>query len=178
MAEPASTLLAAVAAGVTFPMLLLAGAHHLLRPRRLAGAVRARGWPAAVARPAAVALAVAEVGLGAAGTAGLITGPRTALIPAGAAMLLVAYALDTARVVRSGARVPCGCGAADHPVNVWVAVRAAAYACLAALATWQGAALLALGAAPALTAITAAAAIGLLLWLLPRALAIPPGIRL
>ena len=168
-----------VAAAVVFPTLFAAGCHHLLRTGGLARVLRLHGWPAALSRPGAWLVAVAETGIGAAGLAGVaLTGVHPAVAFAAAA-LCGAYAIDAARLVRSGAReTPCGCGAVDHPVNVWVAVRAAAYAGLAIVAALTAPAVGDLGPVAAVTAAGAAVAIGLPLWLLPRTLAIPAGFTL
>lgn len=171
-------MFALVAAGVTFPTLLAAGCHHLLHLGRLVAVLRQRGWTAAWARPAGVLVALAEVGLGAAGTVGLIIGPQRPIVALAATALFAAYAIDSAAVLRSGRQVRCGCGAVDHPVNQWVVVRALAYASLSAVAAAQGPALAVVAPAAILTVVTAVAVIGLLLWLLPRALAIPPGFSL
>jgi hypothetical protein len=178
MAEAAAAVFALVAAGVTFPTLLAAGCHHLLHLGRLVAVLRHRGWPAAWARPAAALIALAEVVLGCAGTVGLVMGPQRAVVAMTAAALFAAYAIDSAVVVRSGRQVPCGCGAAEHPVNQWVVVRAVAYSCLSVVAATQGPALAVVAPTAVLTVVTAVVAIGLLLWLLPRALAIPPGFTL
>lgn len=171
-------MFALVAAGVTFPTLLAAGCHHLLHLGRLVAVLRQRGWTAAWARPAGVLVALAEVGLGAAGTVGLMIGPQRPIVALAATALFAAYAIDSAAVLRSGRQVPCGCGAVDHPVNQWVVVRALAYASLSAVVAAQGPALTVVAPAAVLTVVTAVAVIGLLLWLLPRALAIPPGFSL
>jgi hypothetical protein len=60
-------------------------------------------------------------------------------------------------------------------VNQWVVVRALAYAGLAGLATLPRPTLAELAPAAAVTAASAALVVGLLLWLLPRTLAIPVG---
>jgi hypothetical protein len=178
VADPAAGLLALVAAGVTFPTLLMAGGQHLRHPARLDAVLRGRGWPAAWTRPLAVAVAVVEVALGAVGTVGLVAGPQRAAVALAGCALFTVYTIDVARVVRSGRQAPCGCGAVDLPVNVWVVVRAAAYACLSAVAVLQGPGLAALAPPALLTVAGAVATIGVLLWLLPRALAIPPGFAL
>jgi hypothetical protein len=123
-------------------------------------------------------VAMVEVALGAAGTVGLVAGPQRVAVALAASALFTVYTIDVARVLRSGRQVPCGCGAVDHPVNVWVVVRAAAYACLSAVAVLQGPGLAALAPLALLTVAGAVATIGVLLWLLPRALAIPPGFTL
>lgn len=167
-----------MAAGVTFPTLLAAGYHHLLHLGNLVAVLRQRGWTPSLARPAGVLIALVEVLLGAAGTVGLVVGPQRTVVAMAATALFAAYAIDSARVVRSGRQVPCGCGAADHPLTQWVVVRAVAYACLSAVSASQGPALAGLVPAAVLTVVAAIAAIGLLLWLLPRTLAIPPGFTL
>jgi hypothetical protein len=178
MADPAAGVFALVAAGVTFPTLLAAGCHHLLHLGRLVAVLRQRGWTATWARPGGALIALAEVGLGAAGVVGMIIGPPRAIVAMAATALFAAYAIDAAAVLRSGRQVPCGCGAVDHPVNQWVVVRAVAYACLSAVAAAQGSALAVVAPAAVLTVVTSVTVIGLLLWLLPRALAIPPGFSL
>jgi hypothetical protein len=175
-------VLLVVAAAVVFPPLLVAGGYHLLRTGRLALVLVTHGWPVKLSRPASVLLAIAEAGLGATGTAGVVLGP--VVLPAGpivagaAALLFSAYAVETGRVLRSGAQVPCGCGAADHPVNQWVVIRAAVYAGLAVAAMASRPALGALAPLHLITALVAATVIGLLVWLLPRTLAIPAGYAL
>jgi hypothetical protein len=167
-----------VAAAVVFPTLLIAGCAHLLHTGRLARVLVSHGWSATLSRPVAVLVTVAEVGLGAAGTAGVLLGtlgPANPVVAVAATVLLAAYAVDAGRVLRSGVRVPCGCGPADHPVNQWVVIRAIVYACLAATAVLSRPALGTLALTPMITALAAAMVIGLLLWLLPRTLAIPAG---
>lgn len=175
-------VLLVVAAGVVFPTLLVAGGHHALRTGRLAQVLVLHGWPARVSRPASVLVAIAEVGLGAAGVAGVVLGPAgspvSPIVAGAAALLFVAYAVHAGRVLRSGAHVPCGCGPADHPVNQWVVIRATVYACLAVAALPSRPALGALAPIPLITALVAATVIGLLIWLLPRTLAIPAGYAL
>jgi hypothetical protein len=174
-------VLLVVAATVVFPTLLIAGCAHVLRTGRLARVLVMHGWSTTLSRPVAVLVAVAELGLGAAGTAGVVVGslgPASPVVAVAAAVLLSAYAVDAGRVLRSGALVPCGCGPADHPVNQWVVIRAAVYACLALTAVLSRPALGALALVPMITALAAAMVIGLLLWLLPRTLAIPAGYAL
>lgn len=178
MAEPATSMVALVAAGVVFPTLLAAGCQHLVRPGRLAAALRPRGWAPALRLPVALAVAVSETALGLAGVAAMVAGRSRAPVALAAALLFAAFAADAARALWSGTDVPCGCGAAEHPVNQWVVVRTVSYAALSGVAALPGAALVALAALPAVTVLTAAAVIGLLLWLLPRTLAIPRGVAL
>jgi hypothetical protein len=171
-------VLLVVAAAVVFPTLLIAGCAHLLQTGRLAQVLVMHGWSANLSRPVAVLVSVAELGLGAAGTAGVILGPfgpANPIVAVAATVLLSAYAVDAGRVLRSGAQVPCGCGPADHPVNQWVVTRAAVYACLAVTAVLSRPALGDLALVPMVTALVAATVIGLLLWLLPRTLAVPAG---
>jgi hypothetical protein len=164
---------------VVFPTLLAAGCHHLLHGDQLARALRLHGWPSRLTRPGSVLLSVAETTLGAAGSAGLVVGASVGpVIPLIAALLFSAYAADAVHILRQraggrGSQVPCGCGAVDHPVNQWVAVRAVAYVALAGLAALARPALTELAPVVAVTAAVAAVVIGLLLWLLPRTLAIP-----
>jgi hypothetical protein len=170
-----------VAAAVVFPTLLIAGCAHVLHTSRLARVLVTHGWSTRSSRPMAVLVAIAELGLGAAGTAGVVVGsvgPATSVVAVAAAVLLVAYAGDAGRVLRSGALVPCGCGPADHPVNQWVVIRAGVYACLALTAVLSRPALGALALVPMITVLVAAVVVGLLLWLLPRTLAIPAGYSL
>ena len=141
----------------------------------------------ALSGPASVLVAVAETALGAAGVVGVVVTPSTPLAgsvalesatpvaAAAAALLFVGYAADAGRLLRARSNAPCGCGASDQPVNQWVVVRAAAYACLGLVAALTRPALGALAPLEAITAIVAAGVIGLLLWLLPRTLAIPQG---
>lgn len=181
MADGGLAVYGVVAAAVVFPTLLAAGCWHLFHTGALARGLALRGWPARLGRPGSVLLAVTEVGLGVAGVAGVAVGGVHAAVAAAAALLCAAFAADSARILRSGGRgqaVPCGCGAVDHPVNVWVAVRALAYACLAVVAALAGQSFGALAPVAAISAAAAAAVIGLLLWLLPRTLAIPPGFTL
>jgi len=167
-----------------FPTLLAAGSHHLLHGDQLARALRLHDWPSRLTRPGSVLLAVAETTLGAAGSAGLVVGAAVGpVIPLIAALLFSAYAADAVHILRQraggwGSQVPCGCGAVDHPVNQWVVVRALAYAGLAGLATLPRPTLAELASAAAVTAASAALVVGLLLWLLPRTLAIPVGFTL
>jgi hypothetical protein len=174
-------VLLVVAAAVVFPTLLIAGGAHVLQADRLAQVLVMHGWSATLSRPVAVLVSVAELGLGAVGTAGVVVGPlgpANPVVAITAAVLVSAYAVDAGRVLRTGAPVPCGCGPADHPVNQWVVIRAAVYACLAITTVVSRPALGDLAAIPMITALVAAMVIGLLLWLLPRALAIPPGYAL
>jgi hypothetical protein len=182
-----------VAAAVVFPTLLAAGCQHLLHADQFARALRLHGWPSRLSRPGSVLLAVAETALGVAGAAGLVVGAAVGpVIPLIAALLFSAYAADAVHILRRGAQgegerqraggrgaqVPCGCGAVDHPVNQWVAVRAVAYVALAGLAALPRPTLAELAPVAAVTAAGAAVVIGLLLWLLPRTLAIPVGFTL
>jgi hypothetical protein len=179
MGDGGADVYGVVAAAVVFPTLLAAGCHHLLHTGRLAQVLRLRGWPALLSRPVAVLLAVVETGLGGSGVVGVVhTGVHPAVALA-AALLCTGFAVDAARLLRAGAQPqPCGCGAVDHPVNPWVAVRATAYACLAVVAALAGATVGALAPPAAVTAAAAALAIGLPLWLLPRTLAVPAGFTL
>jgi hypothetical protein len=174
-------VLLVVAATVVFPTLLIAGCAHLLRTGRLARVLVTHGWSTRLSRPVAVLISVAELVLGAAGTAGVVVGssaPASSVVAVATAVLLVAYAIDAARVLRAGVQAPCGCGSADHPVNQWVVIRAGVYACLALGAALPRPALGELALVPMITALVAAVVIGMLLWLLPRTLAIPAGYAL
>jgi hypothetical protein len=179
-----------VAAAVVFPTLLAAGCHHLLHTDQLAQVLRLHGWSPTLSRPGSVLLALTETTLGAVGATGVVVGAAAnPLISLAAAVVFSAYAADAVRVLRWGSQgegereraggwgsqVPCGCGAVDHPVNQWVVVRALAYAVLAGLATLPRPTLAELAPAAAVTAASAALVVGLLLWLLPRTLAIPVG---
>lgn len=170
------------AAGVVFPTLLGAGVHHIRHTSRLARVLRLHGWPARLSRPASVLVAVAEAALGAAGVVGvvatLLVEAATPFVAVAAALLFVGYAVDAGRVLRARSGAPCGCGAKDQPVNQWVVIRAAAYAGLALVAALPRPGLGDLAPLPAVTAIVAAGVVGLLLWLLPRTLAIPQGFEL
>jgi hypothetical protein len=178
MADGGLAVYGVVAAAVVFPTLLAAGCWHLFHTGRFAQVLRLHGWPARLSRPGSVLLALTETGLGAAGVAGVAFAGVHPAIAGAAALVCSAYALDAARILRSGTRAPCGCGAVDHPVNVWVVVRATAYAFLAVVAAVAGQTVGALAPAATVTAAAAAVAIGLLLWLLPRALTIPAGFTL
>ena len=178
MAEPGAVLLVPVAGGVVFATLLAAGTHHLARPGRLAGAVAERGRPPVPSRVVAGVLAVAETLIGLAGLVAVVVGPADARVSAAAAGLCAVFAVDAARVLRSGAAVRCGCGATDHPVNQWVAVRAASYVGLAVVAALPAPPLQVLDPLPALTVVVAVATVGPLLWWLPRTLAVPAGFGL
>ncbi|HSK96009.1 MAG TPA: MauE/DoxX family redox-associated membrane protein [Euzebyales bacterium] len=184
MADGGLAVYGVVAAAVVFPTLLAAGCWHVFHTGTFARVLALHGWPARLSRPGSVLLAVTEVGLGATGVVGVAFAGVHPAVAVAAALLCAAYAVDAARILRSGAPggrgpdVPCGCGAVDHPVNVWVAVRATAYACLAVVAAVAGQTVGALAPAAAAMAAGAAMVIGLLLWLLPRTLAIPPGYTL
>jgi hypothetical protein len=193
-----------VAAAVVFPTLLAAGCHHLLHTDQLAQVLRLHGWSPTLSRPGSVLLALTETTLGAVGATGVVVGAAAnPLISLAAAVVFSAYAADAVRVLRWGSQgegereraggwgsqgegereraggwgsqVPCGCGVVDHPVNQWVVVRALAYAGLAGLAALPRPTLAELAPAAAVTAASAALVVGLLLWLLPRTLAIPVG---
>jgi hypothetical protein len=178
MADGGPAVFGVVAATVVFATLLAAGCRHLVSPRGRARALRLRGWPVGLSRVGSVLLAVTETSLGAAGLLGVALVGVHPAVGLAAALVFAAYAADAARILRSGAQAPCGCGAVDHPVTVWVVVRATAYACLAVVAALTGPAIGGLAPAAAGTAVVAAVAIGVPLWLLPRTLAIPAGFTL
>jgi hypothetical protein len=179
IADGGVDLFGVVAAAVVFPTLLAAGGQHLLHAGGFARVLRLHGWPAGLSRPGALLVAVSESGLGLAGVAGAASDGVHRAVALAAATLCSAFAVDAARLLRPGAQAtPCGCGAVDHPVNVWVVVRAAAYAGLAVVVALTGPAVGTLAPLGVALAAAAAVAIGLPLWLLPRTLAIPAGFTL
>ncbi|WP_147341054.1 MauE/DoxX family redox-associated membrane protein [Actinomadura logoneensis] len=168
-------VLAALAGAVAVPVVLVPSLAGHLRGRSLGTALRAQA-----AVPSRLAAAVASLAVAAeAGVLGLLLAGvivrRTGLVQgalAVATVLFTAYAAYAAYVTRTRTgRVPCGCGGdLSTPMSVWVVVRAA------------GLAVLALGGAltplPDLTGgtvsgVVAGAALGVLLWILPRAMAVP-----
>ncbi|WP_067488440.1 MauE/DoxX family redox-associated membrane protein [Actinomadura hibisca] len=167
-----SGLLTGVAA-VAVPLVLLASlAGQLRRPGSLAAALRAqRTVPDTLIVPVAAVVIVAEAVAGGAGAAGALLG-ETVLLRAGliaSAALLVAYAAYSGHVARTRRGVPCGCAGARTPMTVWVAVRAAALAVLAAAGT---AGTLPSRAGELAVVAVAGATLAVLLWTLPQALTV------
>ncbi|WP_026416784.1 hypothetical protein [Actinomadura oligospora] len=174
--------LAALTGAVAVPLVLVLSLYGHLRGRSLAAALRAQGTVPSRLAPGVASLAViAEAGALGALLAGLAL-RRTDLTHGALAAATVlfavyaayaAYVTRTARTARpdragSGRRVPCGCGGdLSTPMSVWVVARAAGLAVLA-----LGGAVTPPPAPDATTAtgIVAGAALGVLLWTLPRAM--------
>lgn len=163
-------------AAVAVPTVLLGSLWgHVRRPGVLVAAVRAHGVvPAPLVRPVAALAVAAEAVAGGGAAAGLLTGRDDSLrmCLALAAVLLAAYALYGAHVVRTRPRaVPCGCGGdAATPMTGWVAARAGALAGLAlAGAAWGPPA--ARSPAESLIVIAMGVVVAVLLWCLPLAMA-------
>jgi hypothetical protein len=174
----ASWLYSLAAAILVFPPLLLAGSLHLVRQRHLVAVLQVHGWPRAAARAGSVVVAVSETVIGAAGVAALVLGASWRVPAVAATLLYLGYALYTGRLVRAGADVPCGCGTRDHPVTGWVAIRAALYAAASLVAVAAGGTATALDGPTAALVWASGVVIGVLLWLLPRTLAIPDGTQI
>ncbi|MGI5163929.1 MauE/DoxX family redox-associated membrane protein [Spirillospora sp. CA-253888] len=167
-----SGLLAGVAA-VAVPLVLLASlAGQLRRPGSLAAALRAqRTVPEALIVPVAAAVIAAEAAAGGVSAAGAVLG-EPALLRAGlasGAVLLAAYAVYGGHVARTRRGVPCGCAGTGTPMTVWVAVRAAALAVLAAAGT---AGTVPSRAAELAVVAVAGATLAVLLWTLPQAMVV------
>ncbi|MFC4912758.1 MauE/DoxX family redox-associated membrane protein [Actinomadura gamaensis] len=168
--------LAALAGTAAVPLVLALSLAGHVRSRDLAGALRAQGALPSRLAPTVASLAVAaEVAVLAVLllSLGLRRTDLTRGALAAAALLFAAYAAYAAFVThRAGTRrVPCGCGGdLSTPMSAWVVARSAGLAVLALGG--------ALAAPPALTGGTAAgvvagAALGVLLWILPRAMSVP-----
>lgn len=154
------------------PLVLVLSLAGHLRGRSLAAALRAQAAvPSRLAPPVASLAVTAEVGALGVLLVGLSL-RRTDLTRgalAAAAVLFAVYAAYSAYVTRArSGRVPCGCGGdLETPMSVWIVARAAGLAVLAlggALASPPG-----LGGGTA-TGIVAGAALGVLLWTLPKAM--------
>ncbi|WP_238362298.1 MauE/DoxX family redox-associated membrane protein [Actinopolymorpha pittospori] len=170
-------MLSASAAALVAVVLLAGAVGHAAKPSVLAGALRAHDMfaPRLVA-PLAVAVPLAELAPALLAAHALLTGRPGELRAAmsGAAVLLCGYAAYAFHVARTREEVPCGCSAGATPMTVWVAVRAAALAVLAACAV--------VGADPAVTAAghrlviaaLAGAVFGTMLWELPSMMTPPP----
>ncbi|MCP2335833.1 MauE/DoxX family redox-associated membrane protein [Actinomadura rupiterrae] len=168
--------LAALAGTSAVLVVLVPSLAGHLRTHGLAAALRAQGAIPSRLSPTAASLAVtAEVA--ALGVLLLGLGLRRTDLTRGAlataALIFALYAAYAAYVTRkAGARrVPCGCGGdPSAPMSMWVAARAAGLAVLAlggALASPP-----ALGG-ETLAGAVAGAALGVLLWILPRAMDVP-----
>lgn len=172
-----SALIGSVAADAVLAVLLAAGLGHLLWPDALRAAVVAHGLLPAP-RLVALAVPVAEVGVGVLGGYGLVLGDRAggrgllAVALAAAAALLAGYAGYAWRVLAAGTGGPCGCSRRDLPMSGWVVARAGALAALAVLGLALTRSVLPLRAPDSRlgTVLLAAATFGLLLWQLPAAM--------
>jgi hypothetical protein len=131
-------LLVTVAAWTSFATLAASGLAHARRPLGLIRALREqRVWPHPLHVPLAAGVVVCELGIGLAGLtaslAGASDGTLRGLLLA-AASLYAVYAAYGAFLLSRHSTAPCGCSPGDDPVNVWVALRAAALGAAAALA--------------------------------------------
>ncbi|MFC5181509.1 MauE/DoxX family redox-associated membrane protein [Actinomadura harenae] len=169
--------LAALTGTAAVPLVLVLSLAGHLRGRSLAAALRAQAAvPSRLAPPVASLAVTAEVGVLGVLLLGLAL-RRTDLAHAAlaaATALFVLYAAYAAYVTRTRpVRVPCGCGGdLSTPMSAWVVARAAGLAVLAlggALASPPP-----LGGATA-SGIVAGAALGVLLWVLPRAMDVSEG---
>lgn len=125
--------------------------------------------------PLSLAVVLIELSLGAVGLTLALWHPASLAATATAAamgLLFFLYAGYALFLLRRRPDAPCGCGDGTDPVNGWTAVRAVVLGVLAAVAA----------VVPAssgkvsfdvLTAVVAAAAVGLILWQLPQAMSVP-----
>lgn len=150
---------------------------HLRDPRAFAAVLaRQLGRSGGIVQPVAVVVIAAEVGFGLAGLGlGLLdTSGTPVLYPLyGAAGLYGVFALYGAALLRWQPAAPCGCSHTDHPVNVWIPVRAGVLGVGVLYAATAPADVLAWSATAEffLTAV-ASAALAVLAWNLPTALAV------
>lgn len=173
-----AALVATVGGYVCCVVLLMSGLLHARHVGELEAALRRqRLVPTGLIRACAVGVVTLESVLGAVGMLALsvlqteaVT--RAVLVVAGA--LFAGYAVYTAYLVSQGRRVPCGCSAADYPVNTAVVARAAGLSVAAfAAAAVAGDALTLGGGEEFVTAAIAAIGLSAIVWALPAALHAP-----
>jgi hypothetical protein len=155
---------------------------HLRDPRAFPAVLtRQLGRSGGIVQPIAMAVVAAEVVLGLAGLGlaglglGLFgAGGTPARYPLyGAAALYGLFALYGAALLRWRPAAPCGCSRTDHPVNVWIPVRAAVLGVGTLYAATAPADILPWSATTEfLVAAVASAALVVLAWSLPSALAV------
>ena len=160
-----------------FALLLSAGVVHIAHRSTFREVLREhRIVPRRLVRPVGGAVACAELAIGGLGVAAVAVAAKPAqLLAFGAAALFCAFTAYAAVLLKRRPAAPCGCVAADYPVNVWVVARAAilAIASVAAAAASHLVAITAMPASDAAVAATAALTFSTLLWLLPDALTDP-----
>jgi len=167
-----AAVLGSVAGYAVLLTLVCAGAGHLARPGTLRSALVTHGV-LPVPGLVAVAVPVVELGLGAAGVAGLFDRPvLLAVALAGAAVLLAGYAGYGWRVLAAGSGGPCGCSRHELPMSGWVLARAGGLAGLAVLGLTLTGSVLSPRAVDSRFSLVllAAATFSLLLWQLPAAM--------
>jgi hypothetical protein len=168
---------ASLFAVTSFAVLLSAGVVHVVDRSRFREVLMEHGVvPRRLIWPVAGAVAAAELAIGSAGVAAAaVSGTLAQPLALAAGALFGAFTAYAALLLSRGAAAPCGCAAADYPVNVWVVVRAAILA-LASIAAALAPHFVAITAMPTWNAaVTVAAALtfSTLLWVFPDALADP-----
>jgi hypothetical protein len=160
-----------------FAVLLSAGVVHVVPRARFREVLLEQSVvPRRLIAPVAGAVAGAELAIGAAGVAAaILVGKQAQLFAFAAGALFIAFTVYAAVLLRRGGASPCGCAAADYPVNIWVVVRAAvlAVASIAAAAAPHFVAIAAMSASDAAVALVAALTFSILVWVFPDALADP-----
>lgn len=127
-----ASLLATVGAYTSSGLLLVSGIEHAAGAARFRGLVAKQAvWPTWAVAPVALAVTALELGVGFLGLAsGLLAQSAQGLGRAGPTILLAAAALYLALgtyavvLLRRRPGVPCACSSTDHPVNLWVPIRA------------------------------------------------------
>lgn len=163
----------ALAAGL---MLLWAGVGHLCRPMHFAAILASHKVVSrSLGVPAAFALGVIEVGIGAWLLSALIVELPAFRPLVSAAALYTLFAMHVARLLAMPEAVPCGCSIGDRPANAWAlgrtAVLAAALSACALIS--NSTALAAPGAQTMIFLVLIGAVLAMVAWVLPDALHIP-----
>jgi len=159
---------------VTFGTLLVAGVLHgrdtkVLRQQMVAQRV----WPAGWLHVLSVALPVTELTVGGFGLTALVSGRGVTAAALLSVTLYLAFTLFGVFAVRMRPGVPCGCSADARPIDWSIVVRAAVLGCCAIVTSVLAPAA---GEASALTLLfagMAGLASGVVIWMLPEALADP-----
>lgn len=175
-----TSLLPTTATYMAFGTLACSGAGHLLGPRRFLRALRTqRLWPPGTDHLVVAGVIAAELAVGAIGLAGAVGAAPHLLRLAGfgAVTLYLLFAAAAAYLAGHAPGARCGCGGADAPASVWTVGRAGVLAFCAAPAMVGTGLSADLTAASHQSVVTALAALGLgmTIWLLPAALALPRG---
>lgn len=158
-------------------VLLPSGVVRILHPRSSIQALETNlNLSPGLAHAFALTSAGVEVGVGGGILIALIAQSKT-LLASGllvGVVLMSTYTWYLIRVLRFDLGTSCGCGSYDTPVSVWTIGRATALALIGvfslASTTVMGSIKLDLSAA-AIEAVVPAATLGLLLWLMPAAMA-------